>query len=89
MLPIEQLLIQMVQLLSISCSGICQATGIPLDFYDQISIIIMTVIVTAAVVRACIMLIITPDTIGIGGAGVVIIGVDRILDMLRTNQCYG
>ena len=74
---------------SVAAVFIAQATGIPLDFYDQISIIIMTVIAsigTAAVPSAgIVMLIIILDTIGIGGAGVaLIIGVDRILDMLRT-----
>ena len=74
---------------SVAAVFIAQATGISLDFYDQISIIIMTVIAsigTAAVPSAgIVMLIIILDTIGIGGAGVaLIIGVDRILDMLRT-----
>ena len=74
---------------SVAAVFIAQATGIPLDFYDQISIIIMTVIAsigTAAVPSAgIVMLIIILDTIGIGGAGVaLIIGMDRILDMLRT-----
>ncbi len=74
---------------SVAAVFIAQATGIPLDIYDQISIIVMTVIAsigTAAVPSAgIVMLIIILDTIGIGGAGVaLIIGVDRILDMLRT-----
>ena len=74
---------------SIAAVFIAQATGVPLDMYDQISIIVMTVIAsigTAAVPSAgIVMLIIILDSIGIGGAGVaLIIGVDRILDMLRT-----
>mgnify|MGYP006105296705 CR=1 FL=1 len=74
---------------SIAAVFIAQAMGISLDMYDQISIMIMTIIAsigTAAVPSAgIVMLIIILDSIGIGGAGVaLIIGVDRILDMLRT-----
>ena len=74
---------------SIAAVFIAQAMGISLDMYDQISIMVMTIIAsigTAAVPSAgIVMLIIILDTIGIGGAGVaLIIGVDRILDMLRT-----
>ena len=74
---------------SIAAVFIAQALGVDLTFYNQISIMIMTVIAsigTAAVPSAgIVMLIIILDSIGIGGAGVaLIIGVDRILDMLRT-----
>jgi len=74
---------------SIAAVFIAQAVGFPLDLYDQLSIMVMTIIAsigTAAVPSAgIVMLIIILDSIGIGGSHVaLIIGVDRLLDMLRT-----
>ena len=74
---------------SIAAVFIAQAVGFPLDLYDQLSIMVMTIIAsigTAAVPSAgIVMLIIILDSIGIGGSHVdLIIGIDRLLDMLRT-----
>ena len=74
---------------SIAAVFIAQAVGFPLDLYDQLSIMVMTIIAsigTAAVPSAgIVMLIIILDSLGIGGGHIaLIIGVDRLLDMLRT-----
>ena len=74
---------------SIAAVFIAQAVGFPLDLYDQLSIMVMTIIAsigTAAVPSAgIVMLIIILDSLGIGGSHIaLIIGVDRLLDMLRT-----
>ena len=74
---------------SIAAVFIAQATGHDLTFSDQISIMIMTIIAsigTAAVPSAgIVMLIIILESFQISGSAIaLIIGVDRILDMLRT-----
>ena len=68
---------------------IAQAMGIPLDFTAQITIILTAVLAsigTAAVPSAgIVMLIIILQAIGVDGQGIaLIVGVDRILDMIRT-----
>jgi len=68
---------------------IAQATGMSLDITAQLTIIltaVMASIGTAAVPGAgIIMLVIILEAVGIPGEGVaLILGVDRILDMLRT-----
>ncbi|MEL0337771.1 MAG: dicarboxylate/amino acid:cation symporter, partial [bacterium] len=68
---------------------ISQALGMDLSISDQITIILTTVLAsigTAAVPAAgIIMLIIILESVGVPSAGVaLILGVDRILDMVRT-----
>ena len=68
---------------------ISQALGMDLSIADQITIILTTVLAsigTAAVPAAgIIMLIIILESVGVPSAGVaLILGVDRILDMVRT-----
>ena len=68
---------------------ISQALGMDLSLADQITIILTTVLAsigTAAVPAAgIIMLIIILESVGVPSAGVaLILGVDRILDMVRT-----
>jgi Na+/H+-dicarboxylate symporter len=68
---------------------IAQASGYPLDMGDQLTIVITAVLAsigTAAVPGAgIIMLVIILEAVGIPGEGIaLILGVDRILDMLRT-----
>jgi Na+/H+-dicarboxylate symporter len=68
---------------------ISQALGMDLSLTDQITIVLTTVLAsigTAAVPAAgIIMLIIILESVGVPSAGVaLILGVDRILDMIRT-----
>ena len=68
---------------------ISQALGMELTLSDQVTIVLTTVLAsigTAAVPAAgIIMLIIILESVGVPSAGVaLILGVDRILDMLRT-----
>jgi len=68
---------------------IAQASGMSLDMGDQLTIVITAVLAsigTAAVPGAgIIMLVIILEAVGIPGEGIaLILGVDRILDMLRT-----
>lgn len=68
---------------------IAQAMGIPLDLTAQFTIILTAVLAsigTAAVPSAgIVMLIIILQAIGVDGQGIaLIVGVDRILDMIRT-----
>ena len=68
---------------------ISQALGMDLTISDQLTIILTTVLAsigTAAVPAAgIIMLIIILESVGVPSAGVaLILGVDRILDMVRT-----
>ena len=68
---------------------IAQASGMSLDMGDQVTIVITAVLAsigTAAVPGAgIIMLVIILEAVGIPGEGIaLILGVDRILDMLRT-----
>jgi len=68
---------------------IAQTLGIPLDLTAQMTIVLMAMLAsigTAAVPSAgIVMLIVILETIGVPAAGVaMILGVDQILDMLRT-----
>ena len=68
---------------------ISQALGMDLSLTDQVTIVLTTVLAsigTAAVPAAgIIMLIIILESVGVPSAGVaLILGVDRILDMIRT-----
>lgn len=68
---------------------IAQATGIALTFGDQLTIIFTAVLASVGTVgvpgAGIIMLLIVLESIGVPGAGIaLILGVDRILDMLRT-----
>ena len=68
---------------------IAQASGMSLDMGDQLTIVITALLAsigTAAVPGAgIIMLVIILEAVGIPGEGIaLILGVDRILDMLRT-----
>ena len=68
---------------------IAQALDLSLDFYSQLTIILTAVLAsigTAAVPGAgIIMLVIILEAVGIPSAGIaLILGVDRILDMIRT-----
>lgn len=68
---------------------IAQATGIPLTFGDQLTIIFTAVLASVGTVAipgaGIIMLLIVLEAIGVPSAGIaLILGVDRILDMLRT-----
>ena len=68
---------------------IAQATGIPLTFGDQLTIIFTAVLASVGTVAipgaGIIMLLIVLESIGVPSAGIaLILGVDRILDMLRT-----
>lgn len=68
---------------------IAQATGIDLSFADQLTIIFTAVLASVGTVgvpgAGIIMLLIVLEAIGVPSAGIaLILGVDRILDMLRT-----
>ncbi len=68
---------------------IAQATGISLTFGDQLTIIFTAVLASVGTVgvpgAGIIMLLIVLEAIGVPSAGIaLILGVDRILDMLRT-----
>ncbi len=68
---------------------IAQATGIALTFGDQLTIIMTAVLASVGTVAipgaGIIMLLIVLEAIGVPSAGIaLILGVDRILDMLRT-----
>lgn len=68
---------------------IAQATGIDLTFGDQLTIIFTAVLASVGTVAipgaGIIMLLIVLEAIGVPSAGIaLILGVDRILDMLRT-----
>jgi len=68
---------------------IAQATGIALTFGDQLTIIFTAVLASVGTVgvpgAGIIMLLIVLESIGVPSAGIaLILGVDRILDMLRT-----
>ncbi|MEC9080160.1 MAG: dicarboxylate/amino acid:cation symporter [Verrucomicrobiota bacterium] len=68
---------------------IAQASGIPLDMGQQVTIVLTAVLAsigTAAVPGAgIIMLVIILEAVNVPGEGIaLILGVDRILDMLRT-----
>ena len=68
---------------------ISQAIGLDLSLLDQLTIVLTTVLAsigTAAVPGAgIIMLVIILEAIGVPSTGIaLILGVDRILDMLRT-----
>jgi len=74
---------------AIAALFIAQATGMSLDFGAQLTIIFTAVLAsigTAAVPGAgIIMLIVILESVGVPSAGIgLILGVDRILDMLRT-----
>ena len=74
---------------AIAAVFIAQASGMSLDMGDQLTIVITAVLAsigTAAVPGAgIIMLVIILEAVGIPGEGIaLILGVDRILDMLRT-----
>ncbi|MBI89269.1 MAG: dicarboxylate/amino acid:cation symporter [Candidatus Marinimicrobia bacterium] len=68
---------------------IAQTLNMPLDISDQLTIVLTTVLAsigTAAVPGAgIVMLVIILESVGVPSAGIaLILGVDRILDMLRT-----
>jgi Na+/H+-dicarboxylate symporter len=68
---------------------IAQTLGIPLDLTAQLTIVTMALLASigaAAVPSAgVIMLVVILETIGVPAAGIaLILGVDRILDMVRT-----
>lgn len=68
---------------------IAQASGIPLTFEHQLTIIFTAVLASVGTVAipgaGIIMLLIVLEAIGVPSAGIaLILGVDRILDMLRT-----
>ncbi|MAZ47161.1 MAG: dicarboxylate/amino acid:cation symporter [Halobacteriovoraceae bacterium] len=68
---------------------IAQATGIDLSFADQLTIIFTAVLASVGTVgvpgAGIIMLLIVLEAVGVPSAGIaLILGVDRILDMLRT-----
>ena len=69
---------------------IAQTIGMSLDLSAQLTIVITTVLAsigTAAAVPGAgiVMLVIILETVGVPSAGIaLILGVDRILDMLRT-----
>jgi Na+/H+-dicarboxylate symporter len=68
---------------------IAQVTGFDLDLWAQVTIVftaLLASIGTAAVPSAgIVMLVIILESVGMGGDGIaLILGVDRILDMLRT-----
>lgn len=68
---------------------IAQASGIPLDLGDQLTIIFTAVLASIGTVAipgaGIIMLLIVLEAINVPAAGIaLILGVDRILDMLRT-----
>lgn len=68
---------------------IAQATGIDLTFSDQLTIIFTSVLASVGTVgvpgTGIVMLLIVLEAIGVPSAGIaLILGVDRILDMLRT-----
>ncbi len=68
---------------------IAQVLGIPLDFFAQLTIVLTALLASigAAPVPGAglIMLVIVLESIGVPSAGVaLILGVDRILDMVRT-----
>lgn len=74
---------------AIAAVFIAQSLGMELDIAAQLTIIltaVMASIGTPAVPGAAIiMLVIILETVGVPGAGIaLILGVDRILDMLRT-----
>lgn len=74
---------------AIAAVFIAQATGIPLTFGDQLTIIFTAVLASVGTVAipgaGIIMLLIVLEAIGVPSAGIaLILGVDRILDMLRT-----
>jgi Na+/H+-dicarboxylate symporter len=74
---------------AIAAVFIAQATGIPLTFGDQLTIIFTAVLASVGTVAipgaGIIMLLIVLESIGVPSAGIaLILGVDRILDMLRT-----
>lgn len=74
---------------AIAAVFIAQATGIALTFGDQLTIIFTAVLASVGTVgvpgAGIIMLLIVLESIGVPSAGIaLILGVDRILDMLRT-----
>ena len=74
---------------AIAAVFIAQATAIPLTFGDQLTIIFTAVLASVGTVAipgaGIIMLLIVLEAIGVPSAGIaLILGVDRILDMLRT-----
>ncbi len=74
---------------AVAACFIAQATGIDLTFGDQLTIIFTAVLASVGTVAipgaGIIMLLIVLEAIGVPSAGIaLILGVDRILDMLRT-----
>lgn len=74
---------------AIAAVFIAQATGIDLTFGDQLTIVMTAVLASVGTVAipgaGIIMLLIVLEAIGVPSAGIaLILGVDRILDMLRT-----
>ncbi len=74
---------------AVAACFIAQATGIDLSFGDQLTIIFTAVLASVGTVAipgaGIIMLLIVLEAIGVPSAGIaLILGVDRILDMLRT-----
>ncbi|MBM63189.1 MAG: dicarboxylate/amino acid:cation symporter [Acidobacteria bacterium] len=74
---------------AIAAVFIAQTLGIPLDLFDQLTIVLLALLAsigTAAVPSAgVVMLVVILETIGIPATGIaLILGVDRFLDMSRT-----
>ena len=74
---------------AVAACFIAQATGIELTFGNQLTIIFTAVLASVGTVAipgaGIIMLLIVLESIGVPSAGIaLILGVDRILDMLRT-----
>lgn len=74
---------------AVAACFIAQATGIALTFGDQLTIIFTAVLASVGTVAipgaGIIMLLIVLESIGVPSAGIaLVLGVDRILDMLRT-----
>lgn len=74
---------------AVAACFIAQATGIDLTFGDQLTIIFTAVLASVGTVAipgaGIIMLLIVLESIGVPSAGIaLILGVDRILDMIRT-----